>query len=810
MKSAADDVRYAFRSLRRHPGFAATVLLTIAVGTGALSSVLAVVHAVLLRPAPYADADRIVQIGQVVRGRNRTEVSAVDVLALRAGSPSLSHVTTTWFSETSVAGDGFPSRARLVYTDAQAFEMLGVAPLVGRMPSRFDEAPDAAPVVVIGHRLWMERFGGDREVVGRTIRVNAEPHTVIGVMPPHFRFPAPYWAAGDLWLLRGAAHPSWPRSRTRLLLAFGRLKEGHTLERAQQEADAVAAALDAQYPGSAGPVGLELTAWAETEKSEARPRLLFILGAAGVVFLIVCVNVASLLLTRGLERQRELAARVALGAPRWRLMRQLLTDTAVLFAIGGAAGVPLGTWGARLIASIPSARIPRMDEAAVDVPVAALSLAVTAIAGVIVGLVPALQAATARMHALTDAGARGSSRGRGWRRMQKGLVAAQIGLALVLVSGAAVLVEGAWRLARVDPGFDPARLTQARVTLPRPKYESLAAQASFYERVLEGVRGAGGIDAAAAVNVPPGTGGAPRPAILLDGDEIPRDEAGLRQAQIRVVSAGYFDTLGLAPRAGRFFSAADRGAGPVAIVNEAFMRRYLDGRDPVGGRLRVGWRGVESLDEMPRTIVGVAPDVKEGAIFAPPPPTVYLPLGQEDATRMAIVVRSARPASEVMAAVKAAMAGADPDVAAYDFLPLRGLWDRELSLNRLNVSLLGVLAAVALFLSITGVYGVTAHAVRQRRREIGIRIALGTTPSGVQRLVISEGGALIAAGLVCGGVAAVWSAGVLRSLVQGIERTSPLTFVIAAAVLSTAVLGGCYFPARRASRVDPAIVLRNE
>ena len=810
LDSVARDVRHGARALWRQPGFAITSILTIAVGTGALASVLSVAHAVLLRPAPYPTANRIVQIAQVVNGRIIPEVSTVDVLALREGSPSLAHVTIAWFSAASLAGGAFPESARLVYTDAQAFALLGVQPLIGRLPAAADEAPDAEPVAVIGHRLWSERFGMDRNVIGRTVRVDGQPHLVIGVMPPGFTFPAPYWARGDFWLLRGPSHPSWPDSRARLVLAFGLVKEGHTLERAQHEVDAVARALDARYPVAAGTIGLRLTTWAETVRATAAPRLWLILGAACLVFLVVCVNVANLLLSRVFDRQRELAARVALGAGRTRIVRQLLTETAVLFAIGGLAGVLAAMGGSRLIVSIQSDNIPRMDEATVDTPVAVMAMAITLVAAVIVGLVPALQAPSAGISGLADAGTRGASRGRRWRRIQGGLVAAEIGLTLVLLCGAGVLLEGAQTLARVDPGFDVNGLLHARVSLPPAKYLSPKAQAAFYDRVIERLLEVPGVTATGVVNIPPGVGGTGRPSTLLEGDPVPASADNLRRANVRVVSPGYLETLGLTPRMGRFFSATDPLTLPVAIVNEAFVRRYLAGQGAVGRRVRVTLGRISALDPSPRTIVGVVADLKEQTLYQPTPPTVYLPLAQADATRMAVLVRSARSLGELIPVVRTAVMSADPDVAATDFMAVNDLLQGELSLNRLTLALLGVLSTVSLLLAVIGVYGVTAHIVRQRTREIGIRMALGFSPHGVRRLLLGEGGALALAGIAGGSVAATWSAGLLRSLVHGIDHTSASTFVWAGLVLAAAVLAGCYFPARRAARIDPAIVLRSE
>jgi putative ABC transport system permease protein len=809
LDSVARDLRYGARAVWRQPGFAIVSILTISVGTAALASVLAVAHAVLLRPAPYPNAKRIVQIAQVTNGRVIPEVSTVDVLALREGSPSLSHVTIAWFSAASLSGGAFPERARLVYTDSYAFALLGVQPLIGRVPSAADEAPNAEPVVVIGHRLWSERFALDRDVIGRAVRVDGQPHIVIGVMPKDFTFPGPYWARGDLWLLRGPSHPSWPDTRARLVLAFGLVKEGRTIERAQHEVDAVASALDARYPDATGTIGLRLTTWAETVQAAARPSLWLILGAAGVVFLIVCVNVANLLLSRVLDRQRELAARVALGAGRARIVRLLLIETGVLFVIGGFSGVLAAIGGSRLIVSIQSSNIPRMDEASVDTTVTVIAMAITLAAAVIVGLVPALQAPSSGIAGLVEASARGGSRGRRWRRIQRGLVAAEIGLTLVLLCGAGVLLEGARNLARVDPGFDVNGLLHARVSLPPEKYRTPKTQAAFYDRVIDGLLKIPGVIAAGTVNVPPGVGGSGRPSVLLEGDPVPAFAHDLRRANVRVVSPGYFETLGLAPRTGRFFSAMDAPT-PVAIVNEAFARQYLNDQVAVGRRVRVTLGRIQALDPLPRTIVGIVADLKEKTLYEPTPPTIYVPLSQSDATRMALLVRSGRSIGELMPAVRTAIMNVDPDLAAAEFMAMGDLMQNELSLNRLNLALLSVLATISLFLAVIGVYGLTAHVVRQRTREIGIRMALGSSPASVRRLLLGEGSALVVIGVACGGGAAIWSAGLLRSLVHGIDHTSASTFLWAGLVLAAAVLAGCYVPARRAARIDPSIVLRSE
>ena len=803
------DAKFTLRWMHRRPGFAGTCIATIAIGTGALASVLSIVHVVLLSPPPYPNHARIVQITQVSRGRLLDEVSAAEVLALRTHGGAIEQVTTAWTSSVSLSGGSLPERARMVFTDSRAFAMLGTPPAIGRLPSLADEASDAPPVVMLGHTLWVQQFAADRDVLGRPLKIDGHTYIVIGVMPQEFRFPAPYWSSGDLWLLRGAADASWPATRDGNLLAFGLLAEGATLERAQQDADAVAASLDARFP-AAGPIGLRLVPYGHTVRSAARPRLLLILAAAVLVLLIVCVNVVNLMLGRGIERHRELAARAALGAGRARLVRQLITETVVLFTVGGIGGVLLAFWGSRAIVAMSSFSIPRMNEASVNGPVAGIALATVLVAALIVGVVIAAQATSRGRLGLDAAGARGASEGHRWRGLQRLLVAAEVALAFVLLCGAGVLVEGARAQAHVSAGFDASTIVHARVTLPRDKYADAASQRQVLTRIVDALAAIPGVRQAGAVDVPPGVGGSNARAVSLDTDPPPASARDLRQVNVRIADARYFETLGLTARAGRLFTARDDDAANVVIVNEAFVSTHLGGAPAIGRRIRVLLRGAAASPAPLRTIVGVYPDIKEKTIYEPTPPTIYLPLDARDATRMAVLVRTDRPVGEMTQAMRAAIASVDPEQAAYGFMTLGDLINSELSLNALSLRLLGSLGIVALLLAVIGVYGVMAQAVRQRTREIAIRLALGVTPSVVKRLLLRECLLLVAGAFLAGGAAAIWVAGVLRSLVYGINTTSPLTFVTTAALLAVAVLAGCYIPARRAARTDPALVLRAE
>ena len=802
------DTRHALRLIVRRPGFAATCIGTIALGTAALAAVLAVVHAVLLKAPPYPNHSRIVQIGQTVKGRVFDEVSPPDVQALRARGGALQEVTTAWMSQVSLSGGALPERARMVYTDARAFSMLGTAPFLGRVPVVADEAQDTPPIVVLGHTLWTQQFAGDRDILGKPVRINGRDYSVIGVMPPEFKFPAPYWSGGDLWLMRRIDDPSLPATRDQMMLAFGLLAEGATVAHAQQAADAAAAALDAAHP-AAGPIGLRLMPYADTVRASARPRLLLILGAAVLVLLIVCVNVVNLLVGHNVDRQRELAARAALGAGRGRLIRQLVTETGVLFAAGGALGLVLAVWASRAIVAVRSFSIPRMEEAVVSNAVVLMALAAIVVAALVTGGLIAWQATSASSAGFVPA-ARGASQGRRGRRLQRALVAAEVALALVLVCGIGVLVQGAREHARVEIGFNPDGIVHARVTLPRDRYETPQSQREVIDRIVASLASIPGVERAGAVDVPPGVGGSNARAVLLDNDPIPGTAREMRQTNVRIASTTYFETLGLQARAGRLFSPADSGDAPIAIVNQAFADAYLAGETAVGRQVRVVTRGEPPGRATLRTIVGVYPNIKERTIYHPTPPTVYLPLEARDATRMAVLIRTARPLGEMTPLIRQAVGQVDPDQAVHGTMMLGDLMRSELSLNKLTLHLVGTLGAVAVLLAVLGVYGVTAHSMRQRTREIAIRLALGSPGSAAQRLLLAEGVTVIGVAFAAGSLAAIWAAAALRAQVYGITSTSPATFLAAGTLLAATVVAGMYIPARRAARVDPATVLRAE
>lgn len=805
LESVALDLRHGLRSLRRRPTLTLAIFLTIAIGTAALTAAAAVAHTVLLKATPYDNADRIVQLQHVREGRPRSEIASVDIDAIRRAD-ALEQVSFAWTRGVSLTGAQLPENARGVYTDLGLFPLLGTAPLLGRWPSTMD-AEAATPPVVISHALWRRRYQFNPDVVGTTVAISGQPHVIVAVMPEDFRFPSPYYVWGELWMLRPPNHPSLVEPTRPILLTFGLLREGQSREAAQARLDAVAAGLATEYPATHADTSFRVTDWAGPLRRNARPTLLLLLGAAAMVFLIVCINVVNLLLCRGLDRAAEMHTRTSLGAGGGRLVRQLMTETTVLFLIGGLCGVVLASWMARAVATIAPFDIARMNETSLTWPVALAGLAVTLMAGMLVAWFPARR--TVKTAARGPAATRSATTHAHGRRVQRGLIAIEIGLAVALGCSAVSIAMHASAQMKLDAGFDTTHVIQGRMAIPTDRYPDAAAEARVLTELLERLRSNPAIAAAAVVDIPPGVAGAAQPVVALDDEPTPVRVQDLRSAAARVMSDGYFETLGLRAVAGRLLRAASEEPAPVAVVNEAFVRTYLAGRDPLASGLRVTFDGLAGLDSTRRTIVGVVPDIPEDVLYRPAPPTVYVPVGQGPSSRMAIVARG-RNTSDLGLVVREALNATLPNTAVNGLvMSLGDLMASEFARTKASMRLVGALAVVALGLAVIGVYGVIAHGVQHRSREIGIRLALGVTPSGIRRMVLSEGAWLLAIGVTAGSALAVWFAPVARSLMVGVDTMAvAMPLAIAAGVLAVAVLAGCAIPASRAAAVDPATALR--
>jgi putative ABC transport system permease protein len=792
------DVRFALRQLRRNPGFAVVAAGTLALGIGANTAIFSVVDAVLLKPLPYPEAEGLVSAGYLLRGEYvvlRDEGTALEELGL--------HQAGVGFN---LAVDGEPERVPGAFTSPELFRVLGVPPLLGRLPLAEEANPGADAVVLLSHSLWRQRFAGDPAVVGTDILVDSEPRTVVGVMPADFAFPD---GTTRLWVPlgvdRGDPVGLWGGGGGQ---AIGRLAPGADAGRAQAELRALAPTMREANTLWVPPPGYgadrEVVSLRDQVVGDARALLLVVLGAVGLVLLIACANVANLLLVRSEARRREVAIRAALGAGRGRLVRQFLVESVLLGLVGGALGLLLAHGGVAALLALLPAETPRLAEVAIDGRVLGFALGVSLLCGLGFGLVPAWGAFRRQIEPELR---RGGSGGGGRGSFGGMLVAAEVALATVLVIGAGLLVRSFQELLRVDPGFhtEVESVLSARVTPPEIRYGQAGAQRVFYAELLEGIEGLPGVAQVALVDrVPlsPWSGG-----WAIESEETPH-VPGLAApvVQRRVVTPDYLGVMGIPLLAGRPLNELDReGAPDVALVNEAMAREHWPGQDPVGKRFRPVWWQDRWI-----TVVGVVADVRQHGLGLEAEPEMYRPFRQEPEGEMTVVVRSAAAAGPLVPGLRAAVHAVDPEVPVSDLRTLERVIADSVAEPRLAMLLLGLLGTMALLLGAVGIYGVVSYGAARRTREMGVRIALGARSTDVLRLVLTRGLGLALAGVVAGAVAALGLTRALQGLLFGVRPTDPLTFAAVALLLLGVALLASYLPARRATRVDPMIALRSD
>jgi putative ABC transport system permease protein len=814
------DLRYAVRGLRQRPGFTLVAVLTLALGVGANTAIFSVVNGVLLRPLPYERADRLAMIWGHRNQEPLAELSVPEYWDLRERTHSFAGVAAFTDGNINLTGTGTPERIRAGYFTANTPAVLGVAPAIGRAFTTEEDLPGGPPVVLLGDGLWRRRFGADPKVIGRVLVLDDTPTTVVGVMPPDFQLPSHYAGAPkELWapmqldpaINRGVR--GW-----HFLEVIGRLRDGVALDAASAETSTLMRGMLATYPMEyTSEFDGSSTAVSQSVVGDVRPALLVLLGAVALLLLIACANVAGLLLARSEVRQREIALRTALGAGRSRLVRQLLTESLLLAATGGLVGLLLAVWGVRglVLAAPPS--VPRLDAVGIDLRVLGYTLGVTLLTGILFGLAPALHAVRGDLTgALTD-GRRAGTTGRGRQRVRQALVAGQVAVALVLVTGAGLLVQSFLRLRQVDPGFVPERLLTARVELSPVRYDSNDVRRRFYENLLERLRTIPGVHSAATARALPMTGRLEIGdwSFILEGQaSSPPRPSDWHPADWQVVSPGYFETMGIPMLQGRDFAATDRlGAPGAMIVNRTLARQVWPDGDALGRRVLLGGGDADSVW---RTVVGIVGDVRHRGLTASPRPEMFLPYAQFPAgtgnapPSMHVVLRAAADPSALVTALGAAVAALDPDV------PLSGVQTMETAMGswaaerRLIMLLVSGFALVALVLGSVGIYGVMAHLVAQREREIGVRMALGALPGQILGLVVSQSAWLVGGGIVAGTVGALAVTRLLTGLLFQVRPTDPLTFIGTALVLVVAAAGATLVPALRAVRTDPAHALRSE
>ncbi|HEV2802103.1 MAG TPA: ABC transporter permease [Pyrinomonadaceae bacterium] len=811
MGNILQDLRYGFRMLRKTPGFTLVAVVTLGLGLGANSAIFSVVNAVLLRPLPLGEPERLV----VVWEKKQTQDSAVaypNYLDWREGSRAFAQLAAYRRDSFNLTGAGEPERVAGRHVTGNFFATLGVRPVAGRDFTAADAQPNSAPAAILSQGFWQRRFGGDASVINRQLTLNDKSYTVVGIAPADvaFGYEADVYVPIELsvavvpFYKERGSHPG--------LWVTGRLAPGATVEGARAELDAIMARLAAEYPETNAGRSVHVESLYENTVGEVRPALLILFGAVGFVLLIACANVVNLLLARSVERRREIAIRLALGAGRWRIVRQLLTESLLLSFVGGALGLLLALWGTDLLVAAAPADVPRLAEARVDLRVFAFTLCTAVLVGLVFGLVPAMGAARDDFNEFMKESAGGAEGGR--VRLHGALVAAEVALALVLLIGAGLMVNSLWQLGQVDPGIEPDNVLALQVSLAGERASAERVR-DFLTRVEQNVESLPGVRSAAFTNGLP-FGSAGEQGFRIEGRPPIRAGEQRPKAVRYTTTHGYADALGVELRKGRFLSEQDgTNSTPVVVIDEALARKYFPGEDPVGRRLQPG-----APDNPWFEIVGVVEHVKHYGLAgeAPVEPQYYFSLAQATEAQMplyagglTLLVRTTHGEPQTLAsAVRGQILAVDSGLPIFGVRAMKELVAESIAARRFSMLLLIVFALLALLLALVGVYGVMAYSVTRRTREIGIRMALGAQTRDVLRLILGRGLLLVLAGTGAGLVAAFALTRVLASLLYGVSATDPLTFAALSLLVVLVALLACYLPARRAAKVDPLVALRYE
>jgi putative ABC transport system permease protein len=801
MANLVHDVRYAIRLFLKRPGFAAVAILTLALGIGATTAIFTVVNAVLLSPLPFRDADRLVQVRIIGQGNESFPLPDADFLAWRSQNQTADAVAVYDVEPATVTGDGAAERISAAPVTDRFFDVLGARPAEGRVFQEGDDKPGATKAAVLSHAYWTRRFHGDRAAVGRILMIDGVGHTIVGVMPPGFRFPLD---DVDVWQTLTMKPPT--RRGPFYTTGIARLKPGVEIRELRANLGVVTAALKRQYPAPED-WKLDAVPLQEALGGNVRTILYLLVGAVGFLLLIATVNVANLLLARAATREREIALRGALGAGRGRIVAQLVAESVTLAVVSGIVGLVLAWWGTEALLALAPRAIPRLEEVRMNVPVFLFALGTASICGVVFGLAPALRASRAPLvETLKEGGRSGASAGH--RRLQRVLVVSEVALALMLSVGAGLMVRSLAELQRVSPGFDPGHLLTFEIALPSVGYREDAKVRSFYDALLQKLEVVPGVRSAAlAISLPPNLLQV-TDNFMVEGQVLPPNQSA-PVGPVVMVSDRFFATLGVPIVRGRAFGAGDEvDHAPAVIVNEALAKKYLAGVDPIGRRLKIG--GPERPTNQWMEIVGVAGDIKYSGLDAPPEPTYYMPYRQNPWNRQFVVVRTAADAAAVGAAARQAVAALDKDVPLSNLRTMDELMTASVAPPKFRTVLVAMFAVVGLLLAAVGLYGVISYAVSERTHELGVRIALGADRGDVVRLVLTEAMLMAGAGILVGLAGAFATTRLMQSLLFGVASTDAATFAGISALLLVTALVASYVPTRRATRVDPMVALRYE
>ncbi len=799
------DLRYGARMLFKQPGFTAIAALTLGLGIGANITIFSVVNAVLLRPLPYPDADRLVFLWSEAPAQNiRERASAyANVADWREQNKSFEDIAASDPTVVTLTGAAEPEQVMSVRASANLFPLLGVAPMLGRTFTA-DEEQQQARVVVLSHGLWRRRFGASPNVLGQTLEIDGASSQVIGVMPERFRSgkETPIWEPHTLF-------PDWEAQKaqrgTGSWQVVGRLKPQVSLAQAQVEMSAIAQRLEQAFPVANKGLGVNLVPLQlHYTGSNVRLALWMLFGAVALVLLIACTNVANLMLARGITREREMAIRIALGAGRIRLMRQMLTESALLSLLGGAVGLLIASWGIRAILSFSPPNIRNLDSVTIDTRVLAFTTVVALLTSLLFGLAPALKISQAQPGAALKEG-RSASGGVSGRRLRSLLLITEFSLTVLLLAGAGLLLRSFSKLQAVDPGFDPARVLHMQLT---PARNGTADQwRVFYQQVSERIAALPGVEAAGLTEEIFRSGN-PDGLITIEGGSPDSSATARIPFSEDVISEGFFQTLRVPLRKGRFFNAQDNQAAVrVTIINETMARRFWPGEDALGKRFKLG--PAQSTNPW-LTVVGVVGDMRRQSLERQPIAQIFQPYLQSSARRLILLIRTTGEPIHLAPVVRSEIRALDKTVLVNGIATLESQLDQRVAERRFQTWLLALFSALALLLAAVGIYGLMSYTVTQSTREFGIRMALGAQPRDLVRLVIGHGLVLSATGVVIGLVAAFALTRVLAGLLFGVTTTDPTTFLVAPLVLLLVALLACFVPARRATKVDPMVALRHE
>jgi putative ABC transport system permease protein len=810
MGSLIQSIRFAVRSLRKSPALTASVLLTLALCIGATTAIFSVVYSVLFRPLPFEKPEGILLVRTTWKDLT-SSFSGGNWADVKRRTRTFQYFVPAHGESFNLAGADAPENVDGARVGADYFSMLGVRPALGRGFLAEEDTPGRGNVVLLSDGLWRRRFGADPAVVGREVRLDGRPHTVVGVMPAAMDYRV---FDEELWVPTAFTPARLAEHDEHFLLVLGRLRPGVTRAQAETEMRGLARWLETTYPDDNLGRGIEMSPFMEELVGDYRPRLFVLLGAVAFVLLIACANIANLLLARGAARSRETAIRVAIGAGRGHLLRQALAESLVLAAAGGLLGLLLGYWGVSLLAAYGPEDVPRLAQARVDGPALAFAIGLTAASGLIFGLAPALRTAAWSPHEALKEGGRTGSRAGSRDRLRSVLVVTEIALALVLLTGAGLLIRSAIALNGVDPGFDPRRVIAGRVSLPATEYATPEQVTRAFERIEERVATVPGVASGALVSAAPLEDGSSN-GLVPEGRPV--DIASSINSLMRLVTPAYFATMRIELVRGRTFTAEDKRGGPlVMVINEALAREAFPGQDPIGKRIACCEPGPDGSPGW-KEVVGVVRDVRAQGLDEEPVPEFYLPMVQAPGAAwewtdrtMTVAVRAQSDAIPLMTPLRRAVAEVDPGLPLYNLGTMQGRLMDSLAQSRFSTMLLTVFGGIALILAAIGVYGVISYGVTQRTQEIGIRMALGARHADVLSLVVRHGAVLAGIGLAVGLVGALVLSSLVSSLLFQVSPTDPPTFAIGTVVLSAVALLAAALPARRAARTNPMIALRNE